>query len=117
MLLLLFVIVVVEGIFPREIVVGWWFLENFFFLPLYTNLCFISPFGTFYTVFFQNFEIFSLLMKIVFFLYYYVAFLFISQNSFFDTLHKVIFIYYYEYISFFFILILQILFCWILFVV
>lgn len=117
MLLLLFVIVVVEGIFPREIVVVGGFLRIFFFF-LCIQICVLSPPLVHFTLFFfQNFEIFSLLMKIVFFFILLCSISFHFSNSFFDTLHKVIFIYYYEYISFFFIFILQILFCWILFIV
>lgn len=102
-LLLLFVIVVVEGIFPREIVVGllvvsWeFFFSSFvykfvFYLPLWYILhCFFSEFWNFFFIN-ENCFFFILLCSISFHF----------SNSFFDTLHKVIYLLLWIYIFLFY---------------
>lgn len=106
-LLLLFVIVVVEGIFPREIVMVGGFLRIFFFF-LCIQICVLSPPLVHFTLFFfSEFWNFFFINENCFFLYYYVAFhsyyvSFHFSNSFFDTLHKVIYLLLWIYIFLFY---------------
>lgn len=133
-LLLLFVIVVVEGIFPREIVVIVGLLENFF-LFFCIQICVLSSFRRYILtpVYFFFFRILKHDSRDYLSLFSRLVFFFISENFFFFlVLWNISFFlkFFFWYITriylfiitsifFFFILVLQILlnFCWILFVV